>query len=72
MPLSLPGAVENLLADDHFGILTTCRPNGSPHMAPVRFTWDGRAGLARVMTVKSRRKVHNILNGLINEYSQAA
>jgi PPOX class probable F420-dependent enzyme len=61
MPVSLPRAVENLLAEQHIGILTTCRPDGSPHMTPVRFTWDGHAGLARVMTIKSRRKVQNIL-----------
>ncbi len=59
-PLALPRTVERLLAEEHLGILTTCRADGSPHVAPVRFTWDGRAGLARVMTVRDRQKVRNI------------
>ncbi|MEK8141865.1 pyridoxamine 5'-phosphate oxidase family protein [Streptomyces sp. M10(2022)] len=37
------------------------RPDGTLHVAPVRFTWDAAAGLARVMTVVSSRKVKNLL-----------
>lgn len=44
------------MAQNALGTLTTCRPDGSPHVTPVRFTWDGKAGLARVMTIASRRK----------------
>lgn len=40
--------------------LTTLRPDGSPHVVAVRFTWDGGAGLARVMTVASSRKARNL------------
>lgn len=51
-------AVEAFLAEPHVATLTTLRPDGSPHVAPVRFTWDGT--LARVMTVASSRKVRNL------------
>ncbi|WP_217139866.1 pyridoxamine 5'-phosphate oxidase family protein [Streptomyces sp. AC627_RSS907] len=40
---------------------TTLRPDGAPHVAPVRFTWDVTAGLARVMTVSTSRKARNLL-----------
>jgi F420H(2)-dependent biliverdin reductase len=51
-------AVKAFLAEPHVATLTTLRPDGSPHVAPVRFTWDGT--LARVMTVASSRKVRNL------------
>lgn len=53
-------AVESFLADDHIGTLTTLRPNGAPHVAPVRFTWDAGAGLVRVLTMASTRKARNL------------
>jgi PPOX class probable F420-dependent enzyme len=49
------------LAAPHIGAFTTVRPDGSVHTAPVRFTWDGPASLARVMTVDSRVKAQNII-----------
>lgn len=48
---------------EHVGVLTTVRPDGTLHTAPVRFTWDGKAGLVRVMTVASSRKARNLLTG---------
>ncbi|GAA0575917.1 pyridoxamine 5'-phosphate oxidase family protein [Streptomyces crystallinus] len=54
-------SVEAFLTEPHIGVLTTIRPDGSPHVAPVRFTWDAEAGLARVMTVVSSRKARNLL-----------
>jgi len=51
---------ETFLDEPHIATLTTLRPDGSPHSAPVRFTWDGDAKLARVMTVASSRKVRNL------------
>lgn len=59
--LRLSGAAEEFLTLDAVCAFTTCRPDGSPHVAPVRFTWDRESGLARVMTVGSRRKVRNIV-----------
>ncbi|MFD1933169.1 pyridoxamine 5'-phosphate oxidase family protein [Nonomuraea mangrovi] len=58
---ALPKPVEAFLAEPHLATLTTLRPDGSPHVVAVRFTWDGAAGLARVMTVASSRKVGNLL-----------
>lgn len=46
------------LAEDHVGVLTTLRPDGTPHVTPVRFTWDGT--LVRVLTVGTARKVRNV------------
>ncbi|NUP80637.1 MAG: PPOX class F420-dependent oxidoreductase [Nonomuraea sp.] len=49
------------LAEPSVATLTTLRPDGSPHVAPVRFTWDGR--VARVLTVASSRKARNVGDG---------
>ncbi|MEU6219583.1 TIGR03618 family F420-dependent PPOX class oxidoreductase [Streptomyces sp. NPDC047022] len=62
-PLLLSSAAEDFLAENHLCTLTTLRPDGSPHVAPVRFTWDGESGLARVMTTVTRRKARNLLAG---------
>ncbi|MEV6862947.1 PPOX class F420-dependent oxidoreductase [Streptosporangium subroseum] len=61
MSLPLPASVEAFLAEPHLATLTTFRPDGSPHVVAVRFTWDGEAGLARVMTVASSRKARNLV-----------
>ncbi|WP_458246969.1 pyridoxamine 5'-phosphate oxidase family protein [Streptomyces sp. MAI_2237] len=58
----LPASAEAFLNDSaHVAAFTTLRPDGTPHVAPVRFTWDARSGLARVMTVASARKARNLL-----------
>jgi F420H(2)-dependent biliverdin reductase len=59
VPVLSPGA-ERFLAEAHVATLTTLRPDGSPHVAPVRFTWDPAAGCARVLTVSSSRKARNL------------
>ena len=45
----------------HVCTLTTLRTDGTPHVVPVGVTYDPEAGLARVITSKSSRKVANIL-----------
>jgi PPOX class probable F420-dependent enzyme len=60
MSAPLSTSVEALLAENHLCTLTTVRPDGSPHVAPVRFTWDGEASLVRIMTIASRRKAQNV------------
>ncbi|MEU9774862.1 TIGR03618 family F420-dependent PPOX class oxidoreductase [Streptomyces sp. NPDC047968] len=47
----------------HLCTLTTVRPDGRPHVVPVGVTVDAAAGVARVITRKSSRKVVNILAG---------
>ncbi|GAA4640767.1 hypothetical protein GCM10023196_107530 [Actinoallomurus vinaceus] len=59
--LPLPASAEAFLTEPHVCTLTTLRPDGTPHVAPVRFTWDRTTGTARVMTVASRRKAGNLL-----------
>jgi predicted pyridoxine 5'-phosphate oxidase superfamily flavin-nucleotide-binding protein len=61
MALSLSASVESFLVEAHLATLSTMRPDGSPHVTAVRFTWDSAAGLARVMTVFSSRKVGNLV-----------
>ncbi|MEN3540107.1 TIGR03618 family F420-dependent PPOX class oxidoreductase [Microbispora sp. ZYX-F-249] len=52
--------IEAFLAEPAVATLTTLRPDGSPHVVAVRFTWDPRAGLARVLTVASSVKARNL------------
>ncbi|RII08597.1 Pyridoxamine 5'-phosphate oxidase [Streptomyces sp. YIM 130001] len=47
--------------EKHVCTLTTLRPDGTPHVAPVGVTYDPDAGLARVITSRSSRKTVNIL-----------
>lgn len=49
------------LAERHLATLTTLRPDGSPHVVAVGFTWDATAGLARVITFAPSRKARNLL-----------
>jgi PPOX class probable F420-dependent enzyme len=53
-------AVAAFLAEPHIATLTTMRPDGSPHVVPVRFSWDHAARLARVLTVATSRKARNV------------
>ncbi|MFF4020803.1 pyridoxamine 5'-phosphate oxidase family protein [Streptomyces sp. NPDC001843] len=60
--VAVPASVEAFLNDaQHVAAFTTLRPDGTPHVAPVRFTWEARSGLARVMTVAASRKARNLL-----------
>jgi PPOX class probable F420-dependent enzyme len=59
--VKLPAArAAAFLAEPHQCTLTTLRPDGSPHVTAVRFTWDPATGLARVLTVASSRKARNV------------
>jgi PPOX class probable F420-dependent enzyme len=58
-----PDPVEAFLAERGVATLTTVRPDGSPHVVAVRFTWDDAARLARVLTVASSRKARNLAAG---------
>ncbi len=52
---------ETFLAEPHLATLTTLRPDGSPHVVTVRFSWDRRGGTARVLTTAATRKARNLL-----------
>ncbi|MGN9778803.1 pyridoxamine 5'-phosphate oxidase family protein [Micromonospora sp. H33] len=57
-PLSARAAA--FLTAPHQGTLTTVRPDGSPHVTAIRFTWDPATGLARVLTVASSHKARHV------------
>jgi lysozyme family protein len=59
--VSLPAAVETFLTEAHLATRTTIRPDGTPHVTTVRFTWDNAARLARIMTVATSHKVSNLV-----------
>jgi F420H(2)-dependent biliverdin reductase len=58
-PASLPEEALDFLRERHLATLTTLRPDGSPHVVAVGFTWDADAGLARVITFASSQKAKN-------------
>ena len=60
-PAALPETVTAFLAERHLASLTTLRPDGSPHVVAVGFTWDAPARLARVITFAPSRKARNVL-----------
>src|SRR6478735_2002149 len=47
----------------HLATLTTLRPDGSPHVTPVGFTWDAETSTARVITSRGSRKTRNAAGG---------
>ena len=62
-PRALPDDVRSFLAERHLATLTTLRPDGTPHVVAVGFTWDDDAQLVRVITNGSSRKVRNVRDG---------
>jgi PPOX class probable F420-dependent enzyme len=56
-------AVRTFLAERHLATLTTLRPDGSPHVVAVGFTWDAGAGVARVITSGDSVKARNAGRG---------
>ncbi|GAA1229422.1 pyridoxamine 5'-phosphate oxidase family protein [Oryzihumus leptocrescens] len=62
-PRALPEAALAFLAERHLATLTTLRPDGSPHVVPVGFTWDPGAGVARIITSGTSRKARNATSG---------
>lgn len=44
----------------HLATLTTLRPDGSPHVVPVAFTWDADRGVAVMTTQDGSGKVRNV------------
>ena len=62
-PHDLPEEVSAFLAERHLATLTTLRPDGSPHVVAVGFTWDPDARLVRVITNGTSRKVAHVRAG---------
>ncbi|WP_405898170.1 TIGR03618 family F420-dependent PPOX class oxidoreductase [Streptomyces sp. NBC_00727] len=59
----LTATARDFLALGRTATLTTLRPDGTPHVTPVRFTFDASTGLARVTTRAGARKARNVSAG---------
>lgn len=62
-PSSLPDHVTEMLRERHLATLVTLRPDGSPHLVPVGFTWDEDTHQARVITSGDSVKARNAARG---------
>jgi PPOX class probable F420-dependent enzyme len=62
-PQSLSDHVRAFLAERHLATLTTLRPDGTPHVVAVGFTWDDDAHVVRVITNGTSRKVAHVRAG---------
>ncbi|MHA3704005.1 pyridoxamine 5'-phosphate oxidase family protein [Jatrophihabitans sp. YIM 134969] len=47
---TLSPAATAFVTERHLATLSSVRPDGSPHVVPVGFTWDADTGLARIIT----------------------
>lgn len=63
-PADLTDDALAFLAERHLATFTSLRPDGSPHVTAVGFTWDADAGLARVITSGTSRKARNAAGGV--------
>ena len=59
-PEQLDDVALDFLTERHLATLTTLRPDGSPHVVAVGFTWDRAAGIARVITWDTAKKARNV------------
>jgi len=62
-PDDLPDAAIQFLTERHLATLTTLRPDGSPHVVAIAFTFDPGTATARVITNGSSRKARNLSAG---------
>lgn len=59
-PGQLDETALGFLAERHLATLTTLRPDGSPHVVAIGFTWDNAAGLVRIITWGTSKKARNV------------
>ncbi|MDP3712850.1 MAG: TIGR03618 family F420-dependent PPOX class oxidoreductase [Mycobacteriales bacterium] len=62
-PADLPADVVSFLTERHLATLTTLRPDGTPHVVAVGFTWDPESRLGRVICSGTSRKAHHVRAG---------
>lgn len=62
-PSDLPAAALAFLAERRLATMSGLRGDGTIHTVPVGFTWDDRAGLARVITSAGTQKAANVARG---------
>jgi PPOX class probable F420-dependent enzyme len=58
-PESIDEQMLAFLTERHLASLTTLRPDGSPHVVPVGFSYDPATTTVRIITFASSRKVHH-------------
>ena len=51
------------LTERHLATLTTLRPDGTPHVVPVGFTYDPVTRMARVITSGTSAKARHLRDG---------
>ncbi|MYH97423.1 MAG: hypothetical protein F4129_13070 [Acidimicrobiia bacterium] len=56
-PHGLTDEMNSFLRDRHLASLTVLRPDGTPHVTPVGFTWDPETASARIITWAGAKKV---------------
>lgn len=56
-PRNLTAEMNGFLRDRHLASLTLLRPDGTPHVTPVGFTWDPATATARIITWSGAKKV---------------
>ncbi|MCQ3810396.1 MAG: pyridoxamine 5'-phosphate oxidase family protein [Acidimicrobiia bacterium] len=56
-PRNLTDEMNDFLKDRHLASLTILRPDGTPHVTPVGFTWDPDTATARIITWSGAKKV---------------
>lgn len=61
--IELSPEVSAFLAERHLATLTTLRPDGSPHVVAVGFTWEPSRGVARIITFAGSVKARNAAAG---------
>lgn len=59
-PHDLPEGILAFLEERHLATLTTLRPDGSPHVVAVGFTFEPETATARVITFAPSRKARNL------------
>jgi PPOX class probable F420-dependent enzyme len=60
---SLSDEMLSFLTERHLATLTTLRADGSPHVAPVGFSYDNAEGLVRIITFAGAVKARNAARG---------
>jgi F420H(2)-dependent biliverdin reductase len=58
-PSDLPPAARTFLEEYHLATFTTLRPDGSPHVVPVGFSYDAATRTVRIITRSGSVKTRN-------------
>ena len=62
-PRALPETALEFLLERHLATMTTLRPDGSPHVVPVGFTFEPADTSVRIITSGTSRKVAQVRRG---------